>query len=147
MIQFLPIASSLSKCIRSNANGLSQNTISIKKIRSLATYSPTLSRAPSSEIIVELAIHVSFEIFPRECSYNNSKYIFTCEFYFICPVIQFASLYPFNTLDIVIMEGIVLSISQILQNTFYCHLISYIGITCELDQFINNKCYLIAHTS
>lgn len=91
-------------------NDLIQNRISIKKFRSPLTYSPTLSRAPSSKIIVELAIHVSFKIFLRDCSSNNSKYISTREFYFILPMIQFASLYLSILLDIVKMQDIVLSI-------------------------------------
>ena len=110
MLHALPIASWLWKCMHTNANGLGQNRISIKKFRSLLTYSPTLSRAPSSKIIVELAIHVSFEIFLRDCSSTNSKYISTREFYFILPMIQFASLYLSILLDIVIMQDIVLSI-------------------------------------
>ena len=95
-----PIASLLWKCMHTNDNGLGQNRISIKKFRSLSTYSPTLSRAPSSKIIVELAIDVSFEIFLRDCSSTNSKYISTREFYFIRPMIQFASLYLSILLDI-----------------------------------------------
>ena len=96
--------------MHTNVNGLGQNRISIKKFWSLLTYSPTLSRALRPKIIVELAIHVSFEIFLRDCSSNISKYISAREFYFILPMIQFASLYLSILLDIVIMQDIVLSI-------------------------------------
>ena len=96
MIHALPISSLMLKCMHTNANGLVQRRISIKKFRSLSTYSPTLSWTPKSKIIVELAIHVSFKIFPRDCSSTKNKYISSCGFYFICPVIKFASLYPFN---------------------------------------------------
>ena len=97
MLHALPFATCLLKCIHINAKGLGPKKISIKKFRSHSTYSPTLSRATNSKIILELAIHVSFEIFPRDRSSTKSKYVSTREFYFICPVIQFASLYPFNT--------------------------------------------------
>ena len=93
-----------------NVNCLGQNRISIKKFRSLSTYSPTLSRAPSSKNIVELAIQVSFEIFLRDRSLTNSKYLSTRELYFIRPMIQFASLYLSILLDIVTKQDIVLSI-------------------------------------
>ena len=96
MLHALPIVSWLSKCMHTNDNGFSQKRIFIKKFRSLSTYSPTLSWDPSSKIIIELAINVSFEIFQRYYSFSKSKYMSTHEFYFICPVI-FASLYPFNT--------------------------------------------------
>ena len=96
--------------MHTNANGFGRNKISMKNFRSLSTYSPTLSRAPSSKIIVELEIHVSFEIFLRDCSSTNSKDISTREFYFIRPMIQFASLYLSILLDIVIIQDIVLSI-------------------------------------
>ena len=110
MLHALPIAYWLWKCMHTNANGLGQNWISIKKFRSLLTYSPTLSREPSSKIIVDLAILVSFEIFLRDCSSTNSKYISTRESCFILPMFQFASLYLSILLDIVIMQDIVLSI-------------------------------------
>ena len=110
MLHALPIASWLWKCMHTNANGLGQNRISIKKFRSPLTYSPALFRAPSSKISVELAIHVSFKIFLRDCSSNNSKYISTREFYFILSMIQFASLYLSILLDIVITQDIVLNI-------------------------------------
>ena len=123
MLHALPIASLISKCIHTNSNGLRQKRISIKKFGRISTYSLTLVRAPSSKIILELVIHVSFEIFLRDCSSTNSKYMSTCEFYFILPMIQFASLYLSILLDIVIMQDIILSI---ILNTSKLYLLSSI---------------------
>ena len=95
MLHALPIASWPSKCMHTYTNGLGQKRISIKKFWSLSTYSPTISWEHIPKIIVELAIHVSFEKFPWGCSSSKSKCVSACGFYIIYLWLILSSLYPF----------------------------------------------------
>ena len=85
--------------MHTDAKGLGQKIISIKKFRSLSTYSPALSRAPSSEIIVELAIHVFLEDFQETAPPPRVNTYPLVDFTSFDLVIQFASLYSSNTIE------------------------------------------------
>ena len=98
LLYALPIVDWLSQCMQIAGISFDHLKISSSKWQSHSVSSATLSSAMNSNSIVDLAIQVCFENFYEAAARPSVKIYLLVDFESFISDIQFASLYPSNTL-------------------------------------------------